>query len=85
VGTVCKDVLEPVLIGSATALQPVAVLMSILVWGSVWGLTGMVLAVPLTAVIRIYLEGINHPLPRYAASLLSGNSPAHHEDDHIMI
>ena len=34
----------------------VAVLLSIMLWGSVWGLTGMVLAVPMTAVCRIYLE-----------------------------
>ena len=30
---------------------------------------------PITAVIRIYLAGIGHPLPRYIATLLSGEEP----------
>ena len=38
-----KDVLEPWLIGSATNLHPVAVLLAILIYGSVWGITGMVM------------------------------------------
>jgi len=71
-GLVAKDVLEPLLIGHSTSLQPVAVLLSIMLWGSVWGITGMVLAVPMTAVARIYLAGLNHPLPRYFASVLAG-------------
>lgn len=74
VGLVAKDVLEPLLIGSATSLTPVSVLLSVMIWGSVWGLAGMLLAVPLTAVIRIYLAGLEHPLPRYLAMVLAGHS-----------
>lgn len=48
------------------------VMLAILLWGSVWGITGMVLAVPITAVIRIYLENIEHPLTRYLALSLGG-------------
>jgi AI-2 transport protein TqsA len=44
----------------------------VLLWGSIWGLTGMVLAVPLTAAIRIYLERLSHPLPRWVANTLAG-------------
>mmetsp|Transcript_23536 Transcript_23536/g.56132 ORF Transcript_23536/g.56132 Transcript_23536/m.56132 type:complete len:80 (+) Transcript_23536:545-784(+) len=54
-GVISKDVLEPLLIGKSTALQPVALMLAIMIWGSVWGLTGMILAVPMTAVLRIYL------------------------------
>ena len=72
VGTFGKDVLEPVLVGNAVALQPVAVLLAILLWGTAWGLVGAILAVPLTAVLRIYLAGIAHPLPRYVAAVLTG-------------
>mmetsp|Transcript_56572 Transcript_56572/g.112331 ORF Transcript_56572/g.112331 Transcript_56572/m.112331 type:complete len:261 (-) Transcript_56572:370-1152(-) len=72
-GLVAKDVLEPWLIGHTTSLSPVAVLMAIMLWGSVWGFTGMVLAVPMTAVARIYLAGLEHPLPRYFASVLAGS------------
>lgn len=72
VGTLGKDVLEPLWVGNAVALQPVAVLMAIMLWGTAWGITGAILAVPLTAVLRIYLAGINHPLPRYVAAMLTG-------------
>ena len=47
-------------------------LLAILVFGSVWGITGMVLAVPLTAVIRIYLQGLDHPLAKFVANVLAG-------------
>lgn len=74
--TFCKDVLEPLVLGQSTSLQPVAVLLSIMCWGAVWGMTGMVMAVPMTAVLRIYLEGVDHPLPRYFAQLLAGKPAA---------
>ena len=35
VGVVSKDVLEPLLIGKSTALQPMALMLSIMIWGSV--------------------------------------------------
>ena len=63
------QVLEPTFIGNATSLHPVAVLLAILLYGSVWGITGMVMAIPLTAVLRIYLASIEHPLTVYVMSV----------------
>ena len=40
--------------------------------GCRWGVTGMLLAVPITAVLRIHLSHIYHPLPRWIAALLVG-------------
>ena len=71
-GVIAKDILEPTIIGHSTSLQPVAVLLTIMCWGSIWGITGMVLAVPITAVCRIYLASIEHPLPRFIAHMLAG-------------
>ena len=34
-GVISKDVLEPLLIGKSTALQPVALMLAIMIWGSV--------------------------------------------------
>ena len=96
------------------ALHPVVVLLSLMFWGALWGVTGwdcahplhahshafrevdsedpplaiqaspslhqpltpagVVIAVPLTAVMRIHLEHIDHPLPRYIVSVLGGVS-----------
>eukprot|EP00967_Tisochrysis_lutea_P134480 scaffold237589_cov29-Tisochrysis_lutea.AAC.1 len=64
--------LAPQVFANSTNLEPVMVMLAILLWGSVWGITGMVLAVPITAVIRIYLENIEHPLTRYLALALGG-------------
>lgn len=77
VGMVAKDVGEPMVLGKQTSLQPVAVLLAIMLWGSVWGLTGMILAVPVTAVLRIQLESVDHPVPRYIASVLAGSHNGH--------
>ena len=78
-----NDVLEPCLIGQSTRVQPVAVLLAILIYGSVWGITGMVMAIPLTAVLRIYLSSIEHPLAQFISSCLSGErSP---NSDRIML
>ena len=42
--------------------------------GCRWGVTGMLLAVPITAVLRIHLSLIYHPLPRWIAALLVGSA-----------
>ena len=47
-----------------------------MLFGSVWGITGMVMAVPLTAVIRIYLAGLDHPQSKYVAGVLAGRHEA---------
>ena len=75
VGTIAKDVLEPIVLGKGASLHPVMLMLAILVWGSVWGITGMILAVPITAVGRIYLSSLKHPLPQYLAAKLSGGKP----------
>lgn len=68
---VVGNVLEPVLFGHGLEIKPVVVLLSLLLWGSLWGVTGMVLAVPMTAVVKIWLEHIDHPLPRAVVWLLN--------------
>lgn len=113
VGTIGKDVLEPLVLGNATSLHPVAVVLVIMLFGSVWGITGMVshdrmtmgksvkscancsvtahttpqsprelwpcvsqvMAVPMTAVIRLILANIEHPMTRQVAEILSGAPP----------
>ena len=70
--TFAKDVLEPWLIGAATSLHPVVMLLSIMLFGTIWGMVGMIMAVPLTAIMRIVLKNIEHPLSRYIADVLGG-------------
>lgn len=60
---VCATLIEPMLIGRAVGLSPLVVLAALAVWGLVWGLPGMVLAVPLTVVAKIVLENIEMTRP----------------------
>jgi predicted PurR-regulated permease PerM len=70
------SVIEPILFGSKLKLHPVVILCGLLLWASLWGITGMVLAVPLTAVIRIRLAAVQHPLTQFLASVLVGEGEA---------
>ena len=67
---IAKDVLEPLLIGHATSLKPIVMLMSIMLFGTIWGMVGMVMAVPMTAVLRIFLKNMGHPLSRFIAEVM---------------
>jgi AI-2 transport protein TqsA len=61
---------EPAMTGKAVDLSPLVVLIALSFWGLCWGLTGMVLAVPLTAMLKIILE--NAPNTRPIARLMGG-------------
>jgi len=52
------NVIEPKLMGERMDLHPITVLLFLMFWGLVWGLPGMFLAVPITAVLRIILNRI---------------------------
>jgi AI-2 transport protein TqsA len=68
------NVIEPKLMGEGLKLHPVTILMSLAVWGLLWGPIGMLLAVPMTATIRIVLDQfqITTPVSRLLAGTLPG-------------
>jgi predicted PurR-regulated permease PerM len=47
------NVLYPKIIGGRLDLNPLAVTLGLLLWGWIWGAMGLILAVPLTAAIKI--------------------------------
>jgi AI-2 transport protein TqsA len=49
------NVIEPKLQGQRLNLSPIMVLVSLIFWGWVWGIVGMILAVPMTSAINIML------------------------------
>jgi len=57
-------------------LHPVAVLMALIFFGLIWGIIGMFLATPITAVLRILLEKLDYTRP--VAHLLPGRLDAIH-------
>ncbi len=50
---VSNNVIEPWLYGASTGLSPVAILVSALFWTWLWGLPGLLLAVPLTVCVAV--------------------------------
>jgi AI-2 transport protein TqsA len=64
------SILEPKIMGISLDLHPAVVLLSLIFWGVLWGFEGMVLAVPITAVLRMSLERIESTAP--IAALLAG-------------
>ena len=64
------NILEPKLIGRGLNLSPLVVLFSLIFWGWLWGIPGMLLAVPLTGAIRIGMEQID--ATKTVAVLISG-------------
>ncbi|PKN79720.1 MAG: AI-2E family transporter [Candidatus Cloacimonetes bacterium HGW-Cloacimonetes-1] len=54
--TLFANILEPKLMGKKLNLTPIMVLVSLVFWGWVWGIVGMVIAVPLTSAINIIIQ-----------------------------
>lgn len=50
------NVVDPKLLGENLGLHPVVILLSLLFWGYIWGISGMFLAVPMSAVIKILVN-----------------------------
>jgi len=66
------NVIEPRVMGKSAGLHPITILMALIFWGVLWGMAGMFLATPLTAMIRILLE--KSPLCRPIATLMAGGA-----------
>ena len=67
------NVIEPKLMGDGLKLHPVTILLSLAFWGLLWGPIGMILAVPITATIRIVIVQFQTTKP--IGELLAGHLP----------
>ena len=70
---VLGNVVAPRMMGRGLELHPVTVLLSLAFWGLLWGIVGMVLAVPIVASLRIVLSRFSTTRP--IANLLAGHLP----------
>jgi predicted PurR-regulated permease PerM len=66
---VAADFLIPKLVGSRLLLGPVAVTIGMLFWGWLWGIIGLLLAVPLTALVKLVAD--SRPSLIHLSNLLS--------------
>ncbi|WP_168190404.1 AI-2E family transporter [Luteithermobacter gelatinilyticus] len=63
------NILEPKLMGNSLNLSPLVVMLSLALWGSIWGIAGMFLSVPFTVILMIVFS--QFPATRPVAILLS--------------
>lgn len=67
------NVVETKMTGDGLNLHPVAVLLALAFWGLLWGAIGMVLAAPMTAILRIVL--LHFETVRPIGELMAGKLP----------
>ncbi len=61
---VCDYIITPHIMGKEMGLNPAVILLSLSVWGSLLGIIGMIIALPVTAIIMAYYERyISEPAP----------------------
>lgn len=71
VQVIVGNFLEPKLMGNSLNVSPFVVMMSLTLWGSIWGIAGMFLSVPITVMLLIVFAHFEKT--RYIAILLSGD------------
>jgi predicted PurR-regulated permease PerM len=60
---IALNILYPKFLGNRLQLNPLAVTIALLVWGWLWGAMGLVLAVPITAAMKIIFDHIESLKP----------------------
>ena len=69
---VIGNILQPKMMGESLDLHPVVILLSLIFFGTIWGIIGMFLAVPITAVLKILLQRFGYT--RAIADLIAGKT-----------
>lgn len=68
---VIANFVTPKVLGSKVDINASTSTIALLVWGELWGGLGLLLAIPITAVVKILLENSGYVWPRWFASLMS--------------
>ncbi|WP_266369138.1 AI-2E family transporter [Tellurirhabdus rosea] len=56
--------ITPYIVGSKVSINPLAAIIVLLLWGQLWGVAGLVLALPLTAILKVIFDAVE-PLRPY--------------------
>lgn len=72
VNMILGNILEPRIEGKNLGISPVMILVSLSIWGYIWGFTGMLIAVPLMVIIKIFCENIDY---LNGLAIIIGNDP----------
>lgn len=67
---VLGNIVEPRIVGGNLNLSPFIILLSLTLWGWMWGFIGMVIAVPIMVILKIICENVSYLKP---IGILLGN------------
>ena len=56
VHVVIGNIIEPKIFGAVLGLHPITIILSLIFWGMIWGVIGVLLAAPITAIVKISFE-----------------------------
>ncbi len=73
VQTLFFNIIETTIVGKRLNLNPLLILLSVLIWGYIWGIVGMLLSVPLTAIIKIIIDNSESKNLKFISDLMSKN------------
>lgn len=62
------NIFDPKIVGDRVGISPLVILVSLSIWGYIWGFVGMVLAVPMMVIIKIVCENI--PIMEHVSILI---------------
>ena len=73
--------IDPKVMGRGLDLSPVTIVLALVFWGLVWGVVGMLLAAPMTGILRIVLAQFK--TTRAVSELLAGRLPQPEEEEPV--
>lgn len=89
VNFVIGNIIEPKVQGDQLGLSPFIVLVSLLGWGWLWGFAGLILAVPMTVIVKIFcehipgLESVSIMIGSYKAAVLKEELQQEHPEEKV--
>jgi len=72
--TIVGNIVEPKVLGDRLNINPLVILLSLFIWGYIWGIIGMLLAVPIMSTIKIVLSLSESPNLIFINELMSSHS-----------
>ncbi|MEZ4887200.1 MAG: AI-2E family transporter [Chitinophagales bacterium] len=68
---VLGNVVDPLLMGNSLSINTVVIILGLVFWGYLWGITGMILSVPLLVLIKVIFQQI--PDARFLVRLMDSS------------
>lgn len=63
VQTIEGNFITPYIVGSKVSINPLAAIIVLILWENVWGLAGLVLALPMTAILKVIFDAVDSLKP----------------------